>query len=248
MEPSDRALLVFTRSPQAEARAKGLDPEAGTRLFLALLASWEESSRRAGIRLVLATPASCRRWMENSPICRNASFLTQRGGTFGERLLAGAADAMALGFGKLVVVGGDSPAVSCDELLGIFEKLERGVAACVLGPSDDGGVYLVGLGRPALPLLGAMRLRRDDVFERSLEFLRHGGFEVHVLARRNEIDTLEDLERAWSQARHPSPWRPFRSCLADALRPVLGSAFLLDRPAPSGSILRLPARAPPAAA
>lgn len=248
MDRNDCALLLFTRSPEAEARAKGISPVAGARLFSRILASWRDAARAAGVRLVVATPASCRRKMELSPIGGDALLLTQPPGGFGRRLESSAARTISLGFRKIVVVGGDSPAVAGEDLIGVFERLEARSGVCVLGPSMDGGVSLVGLTRASLPLLGAMTLRCGDQFRRSLEFLSRGGFETHVLPARGEIDSPGDLARALEQGRDDSAWTPYRFLLAEALRPEGEFVFsppcriLRDR------VLRLPARAPPRAA
>ncbi len=69
--------------------------------------------------------------------------LPQRGGGFGERLENALADARALGYGEILVVPGDVPRLGAPQLAHAFDLLaERPV---VLGPSPDGGIYLLGL-------------------------------------------------------------------------------------------------------
>src|SRR5205807_1266758 len=68
--------------------------------------------------------------------------LEQRGASFGERLRNALADARGLGYREVVAVPGDVPGLSAAHLRAAFAALGR--HPVVLGPSPDGGVYLLG--------------------------------------------------------------------------------------------------------
>jgi glycosyltransferase A (GT-A) superfamily protein (DUF2064 family) len=78
-----------------------------------------------------------------APAAGVAHHIPQRGRTFGERLRHALADVRALGYDRLVAVPLDCPRLSAAELAAAFAHLEQGRP--VLGPSPDGGVYLLGV-------------------------------------------------------------------------------------------------------
>src|SRR6185369_13268878 len=67
----------------------------------------------------------------------------QRGASFAERLGNAVRDAAAIGFSEIVAVPCDVPALSAGELAAAFDALASGETP--LGPSPDGGVYLIGM-------------------------------------------------------------------------------------------------------
>src|SRR5262245_22675256 len=111
-----RCILLFARSAQAEARAKGLDEAA---VLFALAERRIRAAARA-LKIDLVIPE-------------------QRGTTFGERIENAFSDARASGYEQIVVVGNDTPGLRTGHFVRAFAELER--HAVVLGPSEDGGAY-----------------------------------------------------------------------------------------------------------
>jgi uncharacterized protein len=79
------------------------------------------------------------------------SLIPQRGETFGERLFFTAQDVLACGFRSVCLIDSDSPTVPAGAYRQAIADLhvpgENG-GRIVLGPSYDGGYYLIGLTRP----------------------------------------------------------------------------------------------------
>ncbi|MAN03867.1 MAG: hypothetical protein CMI35_12330 [Owenweeksia sp.] len=71
----------------------------------------------------------------------------QRGAGFNERLANAIEDVFALGYEKVISVGSDTPLLTADHLKQSVQELER--QDMVIGPSRDGGVYLLGFTREA---------------------------------------------------------------------------------------------------
>ncbi len=76
------------------------------------------------------------------------SLLPQRGDSFGERLFLTAQDALACGYGSVCLIDSDSPTVPTAAINTAIAALSRPGDRIVLGPSNDGGYYLIGLKRP----------------------------------------------------------------------------------------------------
>ena len=76
------------------------------------------------------------------------ALIAQRGDGFGERLLLAATDILACGFGAVCLIDSDSPTVPTAALQRAVEVLQAPGDRVVLGGSDDGGYYLIGLKQP----------------------------------------------------------------------------------------------------
>jgi glycosyltransferase A (GT-A) superfamily protein (DUF2064 family) len=65
----------------------------------------------------------------------------------------------------------------------------------VLGPSDDGGFYLIGLKRCPDGLLSGIGWSQPDTFSQTLSRLRDIGMSVTILETWFDVDTPKDLSR-----------------------------------------------------
>jgi uncharacterized protein len=97
------------------------------------------------------------------------------------------------GASRVVLIGSDLPQLSPLTLEAAFEAL-RGGAPLVLGPSTDGGYYLVGLTQPQ-PQLFDIRMSTPHVLAQTLERADQLGLEYSLLPEDFDIDTGADLER-----------------------------------------------------
>jgi hypothetical protein len=123
---STRCVLLFARTAAQEARAKNLSRARG---LFALARRRVTAAARSlpGIDLLVAGPGGA---------------LSQRGRCFAERLANAFADARALGYEEIVAVPTDVPRLGRRQLAAAFRRLAA--ASVVLGPSPDGGAYLIG--------------------------------------------------------------------------------------------------------
>lgn len=169
-----RCVLVFARPPRAEARAKGLR-------------SAEPVFRFASRRLAAAVAALA--GVDILPVGGGSGALRQRGQDFGERLRNAFGDARALGYETIVVVPGDVPGLGFLQLRRAFDLLrERSV---VLGPSPDGGVYLLGCRGPADHVLAGVRWQTGFVLH---DLLARAGA-APLLPALGDLDSPSDLPR-----------------------------------------------------
>lgn len=146
-------------------------------------------------RIIAFTPDDGRSAIEtlvaNSPV-----FITQRGGDLGQRLDAAIADAFEMGFGPVIVIGTDSPTLPTEYLtraLGHLRSSEDGVA---IGPTDDGGFYLIGVSRPYEGMFDCVSWSTDKTFEQTVTNIKTlGDVDLFVLPRWYDVDEPADLAR-----------------------------------------------------
>ena len=118
----------------------------------------------------------------------------QRGGDLGERMNEVFAELWRRGYGSLIVIGSDLPPVPLDTFRLAFAHLSAGGKRVVLGPSRDGGYYLVGMNQPVPEMFSAMTWSDKRVLEATTERLTQLGIDFGLLPQWFDVDTVEDLD------------------------------------------------------
>lgn len=95
----------------------------------------------------------------------------------------------------VIVLGSDHPGLPRRYLRGAVRWLRRGGDRVVLGPTEDGGYYLLGLSRPHPELLRGIPWSTPGVFRATVERVRAQGLALRVLPRWFDVDHPEDLKR-----------------------------------------------------
>jgi len=199
MSCSAEAVLVFARGGRCEARHKLgrlADREAGVAAASLLLAHSLAVARASGAAVVVAAADD-----EVAAACPpDACVLPQRGLTFGDRLTRAVADAFDLGFQRVVVVGTDTPALSaraCRDALDLLAD-DTGKPRAVLGPSRDGGFYLLGLSAYDPRIFDGIPWRTRRVLACTRRNL--AGYRILTLPPLTDADDEGSLRRALGEA------------------------------------------------
>jgi rSAM/selenodomain-associated transferase 1 len=120
-------------------------------------------------------------------------FFIQKGQDLGHRLIHAFETAFHRGATKVVVLGSDSPGLHADWIAHSFEALETcGVS---LGPAEDGGYYLIGLGAPHPELFTNIPWSTPKTLEETLHRAQEAGLRVHILPRHFDVDDAEGVKR-----------------------------------------------------
>lgn len=128
---------------------------------------------------------------------KGLNLLAQRGSDLGQRLHHVFVDLFHKGYGEILVVGSDSPAVPLSTITQAYEQLHGEDCDVVLGPSTDGGYYVIGLKRPLSELFQQIPWSTKDALKSTLERVRELGLKVELLPPAYDIDVEEDLWRLW---------------------------------------------------
>src|SRR5437667_10642641 len=176
LPPASCALAVMTKAPQA-GRVKTrlvppLTPDEAAELnkcFLRDTATAISVCCSGGLRSPNAVsarlhpgahraPRQCSAIAVYTPIGAESAYtdilsadftlLPQRGDKFGERLYFAVEDLFRCGFASVCLIDSDSPTVPAAIFEQAVQVLEAPGNRLVLGPSDDGGYYLIGLKKP----------------------------------------------------------------------------------------------------
>jgi rSAM/selenodomain-associated transferase 1 len=122
-------------------------------------------------------------------------LVPQHPGDLGERLATLLVALLARGHAGAIAMDSDSPTLPMRHVAEAAAVLAAGRADVVLGPSDDGGYYLVGVASPCPSLFAGIPWSTDAVFAVTAERAARAGLSVHVLPRCFDVDTEADLAR-----------------------------------------------------
>jgi len=191
-------LLVFTLDARSAARRHPLLPPAHrseeVHLRSACFDAVVDAGRATGLDVVVSSPAA--------PRVADVFWHPQGTGSFGERLSRAIAEAD--GEGALLVVGTDSPGLGATHFEQALGLLARDPDAVVLGPSRDGGFYLLATARPLGNTLEHVPWCGPRVREALVAALRRSGRRVHFLAPLLDLDGPADLRRWLHQEDAPA--------------------------------------------
>jgi uncharacterized protein len=114
---------------------------------------------------------------------------------FGDCLLHSIEEIFARGHASAVVLNSDSPTLPTAYLVETAEALARPGDRAVLGPSSDGGYYLLGLKAAHRHMFENIAWSTEQVAGQTLERAREIGLEVHRLPVWYDVDDVDGLRR-----------------------------------------------------
>jgi rSAM/selenodomain-associated transferase 1 len=134
------------------------------------------------------------------------ALILQRGDAFGERLLAAAQDILACGFGSVCLIDSDSPTLPAAALQQAVAELAKPGDRIVLGGSDDGGYYLIGLKLPHPAPFERITWSTGSVYTETVERIYDAGIDLVELPTWYDVDdaaTLAVLEAELLHGQRP---------------------------------------------
>ena len=197
------ALIVFARPPVAgkvKTRLTSLlTAQEAADLYAAFLqdALKQYGATNADIRLYLTEA------QELSFSLLGASCHLQVPGALYVKMASAFQETFALGYETVVIIGTDHPTLPDAYLQAAFEALSA-PPAVVVGPTDDGGYYLLGMTRYYGELLHDMTFSQLDVSANTLRRARLTDARVVTLPTWYDVDFPADLQRLSYSAHLPT--------------------------------------------
>lgn len=195
---SPNALVIMSRVPRPGHVKRRLQPplsgEEAAALYAAMVEDLVDALRVDGrwALAVFCAPAeelaAARSWLGEG-----VSLYPQSGTDLGARMQAAVTQSFEQGCVRVVVIGGDAPDIDAELVAQAFAALED--HDLVLGPSRDGGYYLIGLRGAAPEIFTDMPWGTDTVLSRTLERADRIRLSTKLLAEMEDIDTWETLCR-----------------------------------------------------
>jgi rSAM/selenodomain-associated transferase 1 len=193
------ALTVMAKAPRAGKVKTRLSPPLTLEQTAAMNVCFlrDTTENMAGVAgaagLISYTPVGDEALFEGL-LPEGFALVAQRDGDFGQRLLGAAEDILACGFGSVCLIDSDSPTVPREAFAQAVEELGRDGDRIVLGPSADGGYYLIGLKQAHAAVFEGIAWSTGTVYEETCERARGAGIEVVELALWYDVDDAATLE------------------------------------------------------
>jgi rSAM/selenodomain-associated transferase 1 len=191
------ALVIFAKQPDPNNTKTRLSPplsrEDAARLYACFLADILATARAVdgAARFIFYDPPAAEAYFAG--LAPDFQLLPQSGEDLGERMHLALAELLSRGYRRVVLVGSDLPHLPAEAFQHGFAALRQG-AEVVLGPSADGGFYLIGLTRPQ-PGLFDLPMSTPDVLRGTLERIQRLNLRHNLLKEEFDVDTFADLRR-----------------------------------------------------
>lgn len=194
------ALVVMAKAPVPGAvktrLVPPLAPEQAAELYTALLMDQLEhlNALEGAARYVAFTPDDSKPLVE-ALVPPGYQCFAQRGGDLGERMQEALGELGRRGHRNLMLMGSDLPPVPLEILDQGFAQLSAHSQRVVLGPSRDGGYYLVGMNAELPEIFSARTWSHERVLAETTEKLVQLGIHFSLLREWFDVDGVADLER-----------------------------------------------------
>lgn len=187
-------LLIFVKKPeegQVKTRlAESIGEKRALEVYHQLLIITKRETRGVPVnKQVWYTPE-----VMNDDIWNTAGFrkYKQQGKGLGERMQYAFRQSFEEGYQKAVIIGSDCPYITEDIIRQAFAALDSN--DLVIGPSADGGYYLLGMTAYHPYVFRDKEWSSSSVLEQTLNDAEKNDLSVKKLPVLNDIDTLKDLQ------------------------------------------------------
>jgi uncharacterized protein len=126
-------------------------------------------------------------------------MLAQRPGDLGARLSGVTEDLFSLGFSAVCLVGSDSPTLPVANLRAAAATLKEGTDRIVIGPSTDGGYYLIGMSRCYTELFDEVDWSTSSVYQQTISKAKEIKLPLAELPLWYDVDDKDSLNRLLSE-------------------------------------------------
>lgn len=198
---NNNALIVFTREPEAGRTKTRLMPYFSASqcadLHRCMLKDISKELRKADADIIVAytlgdgsddsaEPHFLKEIMGGSTV-----FISQRGDDIGSKMQNAIGDVLNLGYRKVVLIGTDIPEIEAETIDTSFAMLD--VCDVVMGPTEDGGYYLIGMKALHPEAFNVRTYGMATVFEETTASLIHAGLKVEKVESYSDIDIPVDI-------------------------------------------------------
>lgn len=207
-------LIVFLRAPEpgrVKTRlARDVGSEKALSLYKAFAAAvlaaadaWQRQPRPPAREVCLSYYPKDKVELMHHWLGRGRTYLPQSGSTLGRRMANAMSAAFDAGADRCVLVGTDLPELTRGHLDRAFAGLDG--ADVVLGPSLDGGYWLIGARRQTFSpaVFQDIDWGTQTVFTATLDRCQENGLRWKALSPLRDVDTLADLEAVRLNTGHP---------------------------------------------
>lgn len=189
-------LLIFIKNPVKGEVKTRLAQTVGDDKALAVYKELLKITKSVSRTLTINKQVWYSSFIEEDDLWREDSYTKhlQQGTNLGQRMKNAFQQSFATDFKKVVIIGSDCAELRTSILQQAFKLLDK--HEVVIGPSLDGGYYLLGMSNYYPTLFEQKKWGSPSVFEETIRQLQKMNISYQLLPVLNDIDTEEDLKKA----------------------------------------------------
>ncbi len=191
----DNAVILFARDPvlgQVKTRlSSSFDDETILKLYICFVEDSLDKIRQVDDAdcFVGISPENHSGFF-NGTESSGMSLFVQQGDTLGDKMRKAFVDRFRQGYNKVVIIGSDSPSLPVSYL----DKALASEKDLVLGPSTDGGYYLIAMTGKVSEVFGGVAWGTENVLEETLKKVKETNVSLELLPVWYDVDFPEDLK------------------------------------------------------
>ncbi len=193
-------LVVFAKDPipgRVKTRLTSrITPDEAAKLYKAfsldIISNARKLKRNSVNNITVAyTPVGAEKTFRKL-VGQSTNFFPQKGRNLGERMKNAFKQSFAEGAKRVIIIGTDSPTLPTSYIQKAFDVLKK--IPIVIGPTFDGGYYLIGLSRQNDDIFDGIEWGTSRVFGQTLTRIKSLDKQLYILPPWYDVDTSEDLE------------------------------------------------------
>jgi rSAM/selenodomain-associated transferase 1 len=153
--------------------------------------TWRKATELVGVEAILFVDELWEGFVELS---QGRPIRLQSQGSLGARMYSCFQMLRKDNFKSIIIMGTDSPTVPESHLRTAFSLLGADDDA-VIGPTEDGGYYLVGCGAPQPNMFSGVPWSSTETFARTLDAFESEGYRTRRAPPWWDVDSPDDLDR-----------------------------------------------------
>lgn len=190
----NKALIIFIKNPalgKVKTRlAATLGDEKALEIYERLLVHTRQVCEKVGTDRLLFYSSYINE--DDDWDTKEFRKFVQVGSDLGARMRGAFEEAFErYGYEKVVIIGSDCADLTEDTITAAFQQLEH--HDMVIGPSNDGGYYLLGMNRLFTPVFEDKKWSTSSVLEDTVMDIENAGMTCYILPELTDIDTEDDL-------------------------------------------------------
>ncbi len=191
----DQALILFAKDPVLGKVKTRLQQSLPADLVLQLYRCFLEDSIEKVLavdevdRFIGIFPDTASGFFKDSGKIEAFEFFVQEGVNLGEKMRRAFEGRFADGYRRVVIIGSDSPSLPKEYI----EKAFQSTADLILGPSTDGGYYLIGMTGQTADVFSQVAWSTDSVLADTLKTVESADISLDLLPVWYDVDEIEEL-------------------------------------------------------
>jgi rSAM/selenodomain-associated transferase 1 len=191
----DNALILFARDPilgKVKTRLSPfLEEDVILKLYTCFLQDSLDNIRQVkNVDRFVGVAPSNESGFFTGMLGSDIRMFVQEGENLGDKMYGAIQDRFTEGYERVVIIGSDSPSLP-------VSYIHRAVGSdkdMVLGPSTDGGYYLIGMRGKVVEVFKDVTWGTETVLQETCEHLVQNGASLELLPVWYDVDTPEDLK------------------------------------------------------